>query len=67
MALVKPLLAPDFRFQESKELNSAAGIVTEENIRNARPKCFRTDERYFCQKSCLFKQECKKLRAVWLR
>lgn len=35
-------------------------------LRNGEP-CFSTDKRYDCAKICEWRQDCRKLRAVWLR
>lgn len=41
-------------------------IRTIQTIRGGEP-CFSTDKRYDCAEDCEWRQNCRKLRAVWLR
>ena len=60
-------LASNLGIKSSAIPASKTGLIRAiQVLRNDEP-CFSTDKRYDCTEICEWRQDCRKLRAVWLR
>lgn len=53
----------DSRFGDDDNFDNLTLLTPEETP----PRCFLTDERYFCSDKCRWSNSCKALTAAWLR
>lgn len=60
-------LASNFGIRTSATQGSQTELIRAiQTLRDDEP-CFSTDKRYDCAEICEWRQDCRKLRAVWLR
>lgn len=60
-------MACDLGLRECTAHKSQTELIrTVQSLRGDEP-CFSTDKRYDCDEICEWRQNCRKLRAIWLR
>lgn len=60
-------LACDFGLKEYATHTSQTELIRAIQALRGEEPCFSTDKRYDCTDVCEWRQNCRKLRAVWLR
>lgn len=61
------LLASAYGIKAPASPRSQTELVRSIQAFRGEEPCFSTDQRYDCAKMCEWRQNCRKLRAVWLR
>lgn len=60
-------LASQIGMHDAEDYASQKSLVRAIQKYRGDEPCFLTDKRYHCDESCEWSEDCKKLRAVWLR
>lgn len=60
-------LASSLGLKEFGYSDSEVGIIRSNQKHRGEEACFSTDKRYTCTGDCVWRSNCNKLRAVWLR
>lgn len=60
-------LACNFGLKECATYTSQTELVRAVQALRGDEPCFSTDKRYDCKENCEWQENCRKLRAVWLR